>query len=219
MKKQLLVLTALLALLATNSVIAQIPSLDPNNLLNAQKLEDTLKAISKESNLMPSQTSNYKSPIDSGTIKQIVETSIRYASTNVIKNAVVIAAVLKETDRSAIDQLDTLLSTSQLTSKDIDQLINVLTKLYNGDSYTTIIGSQGYGFNEGAVGKTFALIANAANYLTKLYSNLENLLGGIAAHYGGAMEKETPMQRFIEYAIGKLTVYKSLPKISENSPK
>lgn len=103
MKNQLLVLTALLALFASNSMVAMMPlkPLDPNKALDLQKLADSVKTISKQY-LIPGQTGVYISPIN---VKELEE-SINSATAMNLKNEAIASTVLKESYMSVMNQLD-----------------------------------------------------------------------------------------------------------------
>lgn len=215
MKKQLLALTALMALFAANSIVAMLPvqPLDPNKALDIQKFANDIKAISKQK-LIPGQTGVYIPPVNIGDI----ETSIKSASLINLKNEAIAGSTLKESFIATINQLDTEIEKAQLDSREVDQITKLLTRLYNGESASTLLNSLP-GLKEGPVGRLFAFIANSGNIMQKLHSHLEPLLpvDGIAAHGGGVITPTNEkMQHFIAYAIGKLAIYKNnLPTISQ----
>ncbi len=231
MKKQLLVLTALLALFASNSVaMLNLQPLDSNKLLEAKQLTQDVKQIWNQT-LIPGKTGVYNPPVNAGDIEKFVS-GIKSASLINLKNEAIASSTLKELYMSTIDQLDAQIDKANLNAKEVDLLTAALTRLYFGDSANTIMnnpmpgGKPLPGFKEGPVGRLFAFIANSANVIQTLHTHLEPLLpaDGIAAHGGGVMTPtsrafplENKMQQYIAYVIGKLIIYKGLPKAYEKA--
>jgi hypothetical protein len=214
MKKQLLVLTALFALFASNSVVAMVTlqPLDPNKALDLQKLAQDVKKISTQ-NLTPGQTGVYIPPVNVGDI----EKSIKSASLINLKNEAIAGETLKVAYVDIKNNLDAQIDKAQLDEREVDQITKLLTRLYNGERANTLLNSLP-GLKEGPVGRLFAFIANAGNVMQSLHTHLKPLLpaDGIAAHGGGVlMPSEEKMKHFRAYAVGKLEIYKNnLPTIN-----
>ena len=221
MKNQLLVLTALLALFATNSMVAQFLPLDPNKALELQKLADIVKASAAQTwTQISGQTGRYTSPINIGNLEQALK-EINAASAVKVKNMALASTALKESYLDIVDQLDAQIDSANLNAREVDLLTTALTRLYNGDTYTQIISNKQIampGFDRGPVGRLFAYLANTANVIQTLHNSLEKVLpvGGIPAHVGGVIQDKEKFQHFIAYVIGKLVISKSNPHTSGN---
>lgn len=223
MKKQLLVLTALLALFASNSVaMLNLQPLDPSKPLEIKKLTDTVKASSTQTQI-PGQTGRYTSPIDIGNLDRALK-DINEASSVKLKNMALASTALKETYLDIIDQVDTKINTSNLDAREVDLLTTALVRLYNGDTYSQIINAPISnkplpGFKEGPVGRLFTYIASTANVIQTIHNNFETVLpvAGIPAQHGGILQNKEKFQHFIAYVIGILAIYKSSPKALEKT--
>ena len=219
MKKQLLVLTALLALFASNSVaMLNLQPLDSNKLLEGNKLAQDVKQIWNQT-LIPGKTGVYNPPVNAGDIEKIVS-GIKSASLTNLKNEAIAGSTLKESFMGTMNQLDAQIDKAQLDDREVDQLTKLLTRLYNGETANALLYSLA-GLDTSKVGKLFVFIANAGNIMQSLHTHLKPLLpaDGIAAHGGGVlMPSEEKMKHFIAFAIGKLEIYKNnLPTISEKT--
>ncbi len=228
MKKQLILITGLLAL--TNAAFAgeNTPALTLNAL--AKDIADITNEsiVVKTKKLLPLTAAS--------DFKKLIDANFKKLTKNELLNIQAASLALHDAYKNASEKLEKVLSTTvAIREITVDNLIKVLVNLYNGESYADAVKGQVPGFTEGPAGMILALVANAANLVQNLHAHFTEIKvlpevvipaniqhGGIITSApttltpaiiktteGTFIAQNEKAKHFIAYAIGRLVIYKS----------
>jgi len=243
MKKQILLLTGLLALANSAFAAETTPALTLNSLTKEIKDIANQSIVVKAKEFLPAaETSDFLKLIDNDNFKNLTKPELL--------NIQAASLALQNAYNNATQKLQNLLSSSAtIQKKTVDTLIDVLVSLYKGESYADAIKNKPFGFTEGPAGKILALVANASNLVQNLQARFteikllpEVLLPANIRHGGiitttsksllpaikktegtSFIAQDETAKQFIAYAIGRLVIYKSeimttLPVVPDKEP-
>lgn len=201
--------------------------------LSIQTIADDVKKLEGESILV--KTTELLPLTNPADLVNAVNTNFKDLSKPDFLNIQTASIALHNAYSNASEKLENILKNTTFPDKTIDTIINVLVKLYKGESYANATKGLPFGFSEGDAGKLVALIANAANLVQKLHTHFVKIKllpevidpskiqhGGIISQIKSSLipaprttegttftEENTKAKNLIAYAIGRLVIYKS----------